>query len=171
MPATEPNDAARLMLRGAIWLALGAGLIIAGYLMRTASPDLLARFGPLIPMLAGAYGVIVGLEKMVTGFRQAGNDAAARRGAGAATAACLAACALAASGGWAAYSYRAPYWRAVADLAAGDKTTAELKAIAERHAARMQAGLAGAEALRSWRETAAAALPLKPQFASALQAA
>lgn len=161
------------MLRGAIWLALGAGLVIAGYLVRTPSPAPVSRYGPLIPMLVGAYGVVLGVEKMLSGFRLArrSSDTAARRRAGAATAACLAVCALAASGGWAAYSYRAPYWRAVADLAAGDLATAELKEIAERHAARMQADVGGAEAIDLWRETAAAALPLRTRFTSSLRAA
>lgn len=173
MPTTDSKDAARLMLAGALWLALGTGLIIAGYLLRAPSPEALARYGPLLPMLAGAYGVVVGLEKMVTGFSRGRRcaDAAERRRVGTATGACVVVCALAASGGWAAYAYRAPYWRAVSDLAAGDAATAQLRALAERHAARMQEGAGDAEAIDLWRRTAAEALALRPRFTSALDAA
>ncbi|HZC78209.1 MAG TPA: hypothetical protein VE258_10690, partial [Ktedonobacterales bacterium] len=40
-----------------------------------------------------------------------------------------------------------------------------------RHAAAIQASTTGAAALQSWKETAATALPLRPDFAAALEGA
>jgi len=172
-PKTDPGRIAGDMIRGMVWLCLGSLALTVGLLVRTAAGGPLARYAPFVPILGGAYLLILGVEKLVTGFgraRRAG-DAETRRHPGRQVAAGVVLLAVALSAPAAAYLHRRPYWNAVSRLASGDGATERLQAIAERHAATMQSGAEGAAALDAWRTAAAAATPLREQFSASLDAA
>jgi hypothetical protein len=169
-----PEDLPALAGRGVLLLAAGGAIAIVTWWARTASPNPAARFVPYLLLLAGAYLAITGVEKLAGAWKRgrAGVDdpetsAALQRRLVAGALVLLAIAAL----GAAAWRDRAPYWRAVKTLAEGDTATDSLRTIAERHAAAMQAGASGAEALASWDASASQALPLKGTFTRSLEAA
>ena len=163
--APGSGDGPALARRGMLWFALGAAVIITTHLLRVWAPGPLARYGPFIPMVAGAYALVLGVEKMVSGVRRA------PRPAGPTLAACVCLVAAVAVAGGAVYLRRAPYWRSISAWQGGGAAASKLQAIAERHAANMQSGATGAAAIDSWRRSAQAAVPLRPEFAAALDAA
>jgi len=151
------------MRRGMLWIAAGTGVTLFTYLRASAGQRYFFMWGLLA----------LGLFEMVYGYVRGrgvtdANDRARLRSA---TALCLAVLAIAAIAGGSAWYYRAPFWSAVRDLSRGDDAAARLKTIAERHAAAMESGAAGAAALRSWKTSAEGALPLRSDFAAAAQAA
>ena len=61
--------------RGMASFAIGSAVIILTLLFRSGGSDPLTRFGPLIVMCLGAYGLVFGCEKMYGGLRRAvGSD-------------------------------------------------------------------------------------------------
>ncbi len=175
MPGTG-DDTGRIageVIRGMVWLCLGSLGITATLLLRTAARDPLRAYGPLIPLFAGAYLLITGIEKLVSGFlaMRRLRGASKPRLLGSRAMAGLLLIAVAAAAPSAAWLHRRPYWDAVTKLNAGEEATGKLKAIAERHAAAMQAGAEGASALEAWGQAASAAAPLRPAFSTSLDAA
>ena len=179
MPSAEdttrniPVDHAALVRRGAVTLAVGGLVLVGTYWLRSASTSPVMTYLPLAVLLAGAYVAITGLEKAVSGWRAGRRDAAGAQRAGVRRGMALVMIILAAlaAAGAAAWIDRAPYWRSVRALSRGDEAMLKLKALAERHVASMQQGLEGAEALASWKETAAHALELRPELEGALEGA
>jgi len=168
MPTQEPTDTTRgpiLARRGMIWFAAGAAVIIATHLLRAWGEGPLPRFGPLVPMVLGAYAVLYGLEKMYSGLRRLQG-----KGRGLA-AACVILLLMGCAGGALAWRFRAPYWGALAARGRGEAAAEKLKTIAERHAAVIQSGAVGAKALDSWKDAARAAMPLRTEFSAALEGA
>lgn len=168
-----PPDAPTIVRHGIFWFGAGAVLIIITYLLCVWSPNPLIRWGPLAPMIAGAYGVVLGIEKIISGLRRsfAVEQPAARARARVATISCALLIAIAAAAGAGVWRLRAPYWSAIESRNQGDRASQQLKAIAERHAAMIQSGAGGSEALKSWSESATAALQLRPAFSAALDGA
>ena len=168
--STEPAGA---LTRGLAWFVIGGAVIITVHLFRVSSSEPLLRWGPLLPMFAGAYAVVVGIEKMVTGFRSGralGNPA--DRGRVRRTAILCAVCVAGSLGaGWGAWSYRAPYWNAISGLHEGDLAAARLKEIGERHVDGLADDSEGPGALEVWRRTSREAGALRPGFATALASA
>src|SRR5262245_21239325 len=65
----QQEDHIRSMWIGCLWFVLGVAVIMVVLCRRRAHPaDPLERSGPLVPLFAGAYGVVVGLEKMFSGY-------------------------------------------------------------------------------------------------------
>lgn len=158
---------------GMAWFGAGSVVILLTLLFRVGGSAPLTRFGPLIPMCLGAYGLVLGCEKMFGGLRRVigSTDPSARARGRLAMLLCLLLVLAAVGSGAAVWRLRAPYWNAISARNRGDLAAARLRAIAERHAAAIQASTTGADALQSWKETAATALPLRPDFAAALEAA
>jgi hypothetical protein len=165
IPPDAAGDPGAIARRGMLWFAAGATVIIVTYLLLSWGESPWARFGPLVPMCVGAYGLVLGLEKMVTGLRASGPH----RGRLAIPCAALVTVAIAAGCG--AWFLRAPYWKAIERRNGGERASEILRTIAERHAATMQSGAAGQTALESWKRTAEAGVGLKSDFTSALDGA
>ncbi len=168
------NPAAITALRrGLIWFVIGGAVIMVVHALRISTPDPLLRWGPLLPMFAGAYGVVAGAEKMFSGLR-AGRTLTApdlrRRHRGWAAICAIGVIAVIGAG-WAVWSLRAPYWDAVAGLHDGDRATIRLREIGQRHADALAAQDHGPEALETWRRTAEEGGGLRPSFARALESA
>jgi len=159
--------------RGSVMLAAGGALAVVTWWLRTASPQPVARYLPYLLLLAGAYVAITGIEKLASAWqaRNAPAEEAQRAALRRALAAGSAVLILVAAGAAAVWLDRAPYWRSVRGLGAGDKATETLRSLAEKHAAKMQAGTSGEAAVASWRTTATEALQLKASFAQSLEAA
>src|SRR5213593_651178 len=107
---SDPGGPLTTIRRGMIWFAAGGAVVIITHLLRVWGPGPLARLGPLIPMCAGAYGLVVGLEKMIAGLGRsfAVSDAAARARARRGTVSCVLLIAAALGSGAAAWWIRAP---------------------------------------------------------------
>lgn len=161
------------MRAGMAWFAAGSVVVIATWLLRPAGGGPIVRYGPFLLMFAGAYGLVVGIEKMVAGYRagRASTDAATRARVGRQTLAGALLLVVSVAAGAGVWAYRAPYWKAVRTIGAGDGASARLRAIAERHVAAIESGASGQDALASWRRSADEALPLRPQFEAALEGA
>ena len=164
MVATSSGEKAiAAMRRGILWIALGTGVTLFTYLRAGA--------GEKYFFMWGLFGL--GLFEMIYGYvrgRRVSEPLDRSRLKLSATLS-LAVLAVAAIAGGAAWRYRAPFWSAVAALSQGDDAAAKLKTIAERHAAKMESGVRGSDALQSWRESAQGALPLRSDFAAAAEAA
>jgi len=175
MPAPDrvTGGIGRDVIRGMVWLCLGSLAVTATLLLRTAARDPLSAYGPFIPLLAGAYLLILGIEKLVFGFRAMrrlpGPSKPRLFGTRAGAGLLLLVVALAAPS--AAWMHRRPYWDAVEKLNAGEEATQKLRTIAERHAAAMQEGAVDASALEAWRTAATTGAALRPMFAASLDAA
>ena len=118
-------------------------------------------------LIAGAWGVITGIEGIVVGWKESAADRALRPIRLLAAIVVLSSLAL----GALAWRQRTPYWDAIRDLAAGSTAEAQLKKIAERQIFAIEAGATGAEALEIWRTAATEGALLRPAFESALVAA
>lgn len=162
-PSSPASKAIAAMRRGILWVALGTGVTLFTYLRASAGGTYFFMWG-----LIG-----LGLFEMISGYiRGRGvSDPLDRSRLRTSATLCLTVLALAAISGGAAWRYRAPFWSAVATLSRGDDAAAKLKTIAERHAAKMESGVPGPAALESWKESAQGALPLRPDFAAAAEAA
>ena len=162
------------MRRGMIWLAAGTGVILAAeWASRGGGTAPWVRYGPLLLMFAGAYGVVRGLEGMVSGFRLGRklDDSAARRRVTRSGVVGLALVLLAGAAAASSLLQRNAYRIAIRDLAAGHAASAKLSDIAQRHAESIRSATGAREALRSWQTSASEALPLRPQFVAASSAA
>ncbi len=166
----DPKAMLALLKRGMLWLTAGGGILAGTWCLSTAAWPYLLSVALLV---AGLYAAALGAEKILAGYlrgrRQGDSRERAKVRAAAAVGLALAAALAAACAG--AWSYRAPYWSAVKVVNAGQAAAGRLKAIAQRHAARMEAKATGLEALESWRESAERALPLRPDLAAALEGA
>ncbi|MFQ5701152.1 MAG: hypothetical protein ACE5HU_04855 [Acidobacteriota bacterium] len=159
--------------RGVVMFLLGAGVMIGVHLLRDASPDALHRYGPVLVMIAGAYLLVVGVEKMIRGFAAGRRtpDSRDRRLLTMVAVGCTAAALVSLGAAVVAYEHRAPYWNAVSSLNAGEDATQSLERIGEAHIDLLAKTTAGTESLAVWRKTAESALPLRPVFSRALEAA
>ena len=170
--AEQPQDPIKVMWSGCTWFAIGGAVIMAVHLLRTSSADPLERYGPLVPMFAGAYGIVVGVEKMVSGYRAARANAEPS-GQSRATSTLLI-CGVIVLGilgaGAATYFKRTPYWDAVKGINRGEAATQELRTIGEKHAVDLGAALEGKAALEVWRRTSEQGRLLKPEFVAAAEA-
>ena len=157
------DKAVAAMRRGILWIALGTGVTLFTYLRASAGGRYFFMWGLLA----------LGLFEMIYGFLRGRSvsDPLDRSRVRTSAIFCLAVLVLAGISGGAAWRHRAPFWKAVDDLSRGDDAAARLKTIAERHAARMEAGADGQAALQSWKESAEGALPLRPDFEAAARAA
>ncbi len=174
--AEQAKDPIRVMWSGCAWFIIGGAVIMVVHLLRTSSTDPLERFGPLVPMFAGAYGIVVGAEKMISGFR-AGRAAAGPGAQSRATRMLLICGAIVVAtlgAGAATYWKRAPYWDAVKGIARsierGEAATQELRTIGEKHAIDLGEAPAGAPTLEIWRRTSEQGRLLKPEFVAAADA-
>ena len=157
------SKAVAAMRRGILWILIGTGVTLFTYLRASAGQRYFLMWG-----LVG-----LGLFEMIAGYikRRSVVDPLERSRLQTWGGLCLAVLAVALVAGVAARQYRAPLSNAVEDLSRGDDAATRLKTIAERHAAKMEAGPDGATALQSWKESADGALPLRPDFAAAASAA
>jgi hypothetical protein len=174
--AEEQKDPIKSIWTGCVWFVLGGVVIIVVHLLRTSSNDPLVRYGPLVPMFAGAYALVVGVEKMVTGFRagRAGSDPVTSARAKRALTICGALAVVTLGAGGYTYWMRMPYWDAVKlDVEAqeainrGEVATQELRKIGQRHATDLQAASEGSPALEIWKRTSGEGRLLKPEFVAA----
>lgn len=151
------------MRGGMILVGLGSLVTILTYLRAAPGQRYFQMWG-LMALGSGAmvYGYIQGRR---------GGDPEARSRLDRAGAACLVVVAIAAGAWYGARLHRAPFWSAVEALAKGNDAARKLRAIAERHVARMEAGAEGTTALNSWKESAAEAIPLRAAFLEAAAAA
>ena len=158
------------MIRGALWFAAGAAVLIFAGVLTSAGGSSLLLYGALA---LGLYLASLGVERMIGAWmlaRKTGTTAGGE-GLGLTGLAAIALIIIVATAGYGAYRWRKPYWEAVSSLNTGNEAAAKLKAIAQRHAALMESSASGQAALASWKESAAQALALKPEFARALQGA
>lgn len=171
--AERKKDPIKTMWSGCLWFAIGAAVIMAVHFLRTSSSDPLERYGPLVPVFAGAYGVVVGVERMISGYRaaRASSDPAAGPGAMRTLALCGAVVVAAVAAGGYTYWKRVPYWSAAKGLNRGDAATQELRRLGEQHAVDLGESPAGAPALAIWKRTSAQGRLLKPEFVAAAEAA
>jgi hypothetical protein len=174
----SPDNASKMdplpqVRRGTFWLGIGGVVLVATYWSRTAATSAAGRYAPLVLLLAGAYAAITGIEKIYTGWsaRRLGADAAERARLRRAVWSALALGLVLAIAAGLAWRGRAPYWRAVASLAEGDRAAETLRDVAERHASAMQSGASGLRAVEAWRESSGHALRLRPSFDESLEAA
>jgi len=170
--AEQPKDPIKVMWSGCAWFAIGGAVIMVVHLLRTSSAEPLERYGPLVPMFAGAYGIVVGVEKMVSGYRAA--RAHAGPGGQSRTTRALLICGVIVLGilgaGAATYFKRTPYWDAVKGINRGEAATQELRTIGEKHAVDLGAAPDGKAALEIWRRTSEQGRLLKPEFVAAAEA-
>ena len=170
--AEQPKDPIKVMWSGCAWFAIGGAVVMAVHLLRTSSADPLARYGPLVPMFAGAYGIVVGVESMVSGYRAA--RASAEPGGQSRATRTLLICGVIVLGilgaGSATYFKRTPYWDAVKEINRGEAATQELRTIGEKHAVDLGAAPDGKAALEVWRRTSEQGRLLKPEFVAAAEA-
>jgi len=152
------------------WLAAGGAVVAGTWCLRTISTPYVLGTACLV---AGLYAIVVGVERILSGYRlgRVVEDPRERGRVRAGAAAGLALAVVVAAACAGAWYYRAPYWLAVKQVNAGHAAAGILKAIAQRHAARMEAGPTSLEALESWKESAARGLPLRPELAAALEGA
>jgi hypothetical protein len=167
---SDPVAMLALMRRGMLWLAAGGAVVAGTWCLKTASTPYLLGVAFLV---AGLYAVVLGVERILSGYRRGRlvEDPREKARVRAAAAAGLTLAVVVAATCAGAWSYRSPYWRAVKEVNAGHAAAGRLKAIAQRHAARMEARATGLEALERWKESAAGALPLRPDLAAALEGA
>ena len=142
-------------------------MVILTIYLRRAGHTPLATWAPLLPLVAGAWGVITGIEGIVVGWKQSAADRGAQPIRILAATVVLSAVAL----GAIIWRQRAPYWDAVWDVAAGTAAEAQLKKIVEQQISAIEAGATGAAALESWRTAATQGAILRPAFESALTTA
>jgi hypothetical protein len=122
-------------------------------------------------MFAGAYGVVVGVEKMISGFRAGRAAPETQSRAMRALLICGVIVIVALGAGAATYWKRSPYWEAVKGLNRGEAATQQLRTIGEKHATDLGASPEGAPALEIWRRTSEQGRLLKPEFVAAVEAA
>jgi hypothetical protein len=169
-PSLDPVVQAR---RGSLLVAAGGALGAITWWLRTAGARPVERYLPFLLILAAGYVAITGIEKLFVAWRALGAQAGTarqphlRRAVGVGAVVLV----LALGGVTAAVVGRAPYWRAVRGLQAGDEATNTLRSLAERHAAALQSSGSGQAAVESWRSTATQALHLKERFAGSLESA
>lgn len=161
------------MRRGLVWFVAGAALLIVTHALRRAGSTPAGQWGPLLPMVAGAWGVVVGVEGILGGWWAA---RAAPAGADRHRAihlgllsAIVAVVALAA--GVAVWRQRADYWSAWHNLAAGREAGRQLEEISAGPAEATQSGMPGPAALEVWRQAAARGAALRPAFEASLAGA
>ena len=171
MDTASPSQRAISAMRwGILVVNLGVGVTLFTYL-KSGDLDTYVMFTRVYRL---GWGVIaLGLFEMISGYvRGRGVTDPVEQSRVRSTAAfCLVVLVVAAIAGTAAWRYRAPFWSAVEMLSRGDDAAARLRTIAERHAATMESGAGGLAALKSWKESAEGAIPLRADFAAAAEAA
>jgi len=170
--SSEIDDSLSRLRGGMVWFAAGTAVILLTLWWRHAGLTPLARYGPLAAVLVGAYGVVLGLEKMVGGHRLARRlpAEADRSRTSVLAGAGLVLVLLAVTSVVLVHRSRAPYWGAIEGLSEGRRAEQVLQDIAHRHSNVLQAAPDDATTLDSWRRSADEALPLLPAFAGALDA-
>lgn len=168
----QPKNPIKLMWTGCLWFVVGGAVIMVVHMLRTSSSDPLERWGPLVPMFAGAYCIVVGIEKMFSGFKtaRASGEPRIARGAMRTLIICGVIVLSILGAGAATYMKRSPYWDAIKERDAGETAFQELRAISEKHAVDLGASPEGPAALEVWRSTSSKGRVLKPAFVTALEA-
>ena len=148
-PSSPATKAIAAMRRGILWIASGTGAMLFVSLKASDGQTYFFMWGLISPRLFIGAFIVLGLFEMTCAYvRGRGvSDPHGRTRLKIGAALCLAVLAVAAISSAAAWRHGAPFWSAVAALSQGDEAAQRLKTIAERHAAKMESGVRGPEAL------------------------